>query len=760
MKKPARPRRDSPLYRRNLLLLILSSAALLIAAACLLYANFEQISQRIVFSNAMDSLNQSRQDATVLVETGQNLALQVYSDQSVIPLLQYSKLSERDKAVGLKQLGNYQFMKFIDSIYVYNDRTKSFYLSNAIDRYHNFIVPAQDFFDTDVLRWVDSFEEYPAYTPIPRKIVLNNGEERSFYSFFGYNYLDRFPDGSLACAVVVNISSDWIGGVMDSPQDTEASGIETFLLSQQGQVISDSPRYPMFQDLSGEAYVKELLATDTDGYLVAGQEQEKQFIAYTAPDERGWRYIRAIPYSLIVQDINVMRDKTIQLVLLLALAAFLLFYIINRVLYRPIETYRKDMEALSREHRQTFFGAKQNFLRYLLLESNGGLSKNTLSRQFEAYDIHFPTDGIFITALVKLDAYQEFLGRSSAEERAAACFGIGNIAGELFAPELLCESTDMGLGELALLLRGEEQGLPDKEEFSLKMRQFQKTVHKYLALSVSVFVSEPGPVEQVSRLYGQVLEIKRLRMFSGSECLLFYADRTGLLSDTQWAYPEKKERLLVEALAKGSYEQAQVIYLEIIDGCKESAYAQFGLVISRLTLCLNQLMAVLLKRWPDAELPSEPLSVDPDAAETIDVIHHRFFAFMRQIAAYSGRDKKKGKGELLADSVDKIISIQFADPNLCVESIADTLGLTASYLGRLYKQNTGCSITERMQSARMEAAKKLLAETDDPVTYIAQEVGYSSDTYFYKLFKQDTGVTPVDYRKNQLTGARKSSAGS
>ncbi|MNG05275.1 HTH-type transcriptional regulator YesS [compost metagenome] len=48
----------------------------------------------------------------------------------------------------------------------------------------------------------------------------------------------------------------------------------------------------------------------------------------------------------------------------------------------------------------------------------------------------------------------------------------------------------------------------------------------------------------------------------------------------------------------------------------------------------------------------------------------------------------------------------------------------------------------------MEKAKKLLAETNDKISYVAEQAGYSHFSFFAKMFKKYSGLSPQEYRKN------------
>ncbi len=85
--------------------------------------------------------------------------------------------------------------------------------------------------------------------------------------------------------------------------------------------------------------------------------------------------------------------------------------------------------------------------------------------------------------------------------------------------------------------------------------------------------------------------------------------------------------------------------------------------------------------------------------------------------------------------------------NFEMERIAETVGMSASYLSRLFRQETGKTLTEYLIEIRIEKAKQYLDDHPSLKNYeISQLVGYSDPVYFNKLFKKMVGVTPKDYK--------------
>ncbi len=68
-------------------------------------------------------------------------------------------------------------------------------------------------------------------------------------------------------------------------------------------------------------------------------------------------------------------------------------------------------------------------------------------------------------------------------------------------------------------------------------------------------------------------------------------------------------------------------------------------------------------------------------------------------------------------------------------------------LKRRFKRATGLSLIDYVQNLRIEEAKRLLETSDRPVDEIGFDVGYEDPSFFRRLFRRRTGVTPARYRR-------------
>ncbi len=79
------------------------------------------------------------------------------------------------------------------------------------------------------------------------------------------------------------------------------------------------------------------------------------------------------------------------------------------------------------------------------------------------------------------------------------------------------------------------------------------------------------------------------------------------------------------------------------------------------------------------------------------------------------------------------------------EDIAKHLGISTTYLSRLFRKALSCTTTEYLNRLRIFRAKELLAEGHS-VTEACYGAGFNSYTYFISKFKEETGVTPAKYK--------------
>ncbi|OGF50723.1 MAG: hypothetical protein A2231_05655 [Candidatus Firestonebacteria bacterium RIFOXYA2_FULL_40_8] len=85
---------------------------------------------------------------------------------------------------------------------------------------------------------------------------------------------------------------------------------------------------------------------------------------------------------------------------------------------------------------------------------------------------------------------------------------------------------------------------------------------------------------------------------------------------------------------------------------------------------------------------------------------------------------------------------------ITLEEISNVIRLNRDYLNRIFKFETGMTLFDYLIQVRIEKSKELLKDVRFNIKEVASKVGYSDISYFCKLFKKHTGVTPTEYRFN------------
>ena len=83
---------------------------------------------------------------------------------------------------------------------------------------------------------------------------------------------------------------------------------------------------------------------------------------------------------------------------------------------------------------------------------------------------------------------------------------------------------------------------------------------------------------------------------------------------------------------------------------------------------------------------------------------------------------------------------------ITLPTLSRTVNLSAPYLSRLFKKETGYSVSDYIQMKKLETAKSMLVSSDYSIAEISASLAFPSQSYFTNLLKKDCGLTPKQYR--------------
>jgi len=127
---------------------------------------------------------------------------------------------------------------------------------------------------------------------------------------------------------------------------------------------------------------------------------------------------------------------------------------------------------------------------------------------------------------------------------------------------------------------------------------------------------------------------------------------------------------------------------------------------------------------------------------------------MQLIRRYSSlKDVQIGRGGMAPQKLRKAVGLiddhlaREEEGRVALREVAREVGMSYFHFSRAFKQSMGMTPTNYIAERRIERAKKLMQETDFPISEIALRSGFSSQSHFTTCFRRLAGVTPRSFRQ-------------
>ena len=137
---------------------------------------------------------------------------------------------------------------------------------------------------------------------------------------------------------------------------------------------------------------------------------------------------------------------------------------------------------------------------------------------------------------------------------------------------------------------------------------------------------------------------------------------------------------------------------------------------------------------------------EPPSKEEIDVLLLPLCDMLELAYLKSGDDGKNE--ETFMERVLRYIK-RYHTCNITLEDVCDHFSCSRFYISHRFKKSTGKTFREFLTALRIEDAKSLLKHSKLTVTEISFSVGFSDSNYFSNVFKKQTGLSPLAYRRTQ-----------
>ncbi|WP_309119166.1 response regulator [Paenibacillus sp.] len=152
-----------------------------------------------------------------------------------------------------------------------------------------------------------------------------------------------------------------------------------------------------------------------------------------------------------------------------------------------------------------------------------------------------------------------------------------------------------------------------------------------------------------------------------------------------------------------------------------------------------------LKGLKAHQISSDPLLAPEEAVAATRSVVHLMEWVSRVVDQAAKYIREVEEGQTIIDKVKHYIA-ENLEQSLSRKDISNSVYLNPDYLARLFKKRTGMSINDYILEERMKLAAQLLSKSQVSIGKVAASVGFSSFSYFSKMFRIQFGLTPQDYR--------------
>ena len=280
---------------------------------------------------------------------------------------------------------------------------------------------------------------------------------------------------------------------------------------------------------------------------------------------------------------------------------------------------------------------------------------------------------------------------------------------------------------------------------------FQKALKKNLGRTVSILVGE-RPVT-LSQLLQEFIGIcDRMIWLSGEELVQEGLQKEALAKET---LPEHKKQELMQMLwrleyyLEGMEEENSLNVLRQLQTELQSVKSMHDLFALEAYCTISSRLIGWIKRL---ELHEE-LAFRVGTLILYNVSMHAnwqdAFGYLRHVAESIFSLKNQSVEKQTEDVVNQVKKyiVEHLDGDTSLYNLAEQVHFSQEYLLRIFKKKEGITILQYINDLKLAAAKQLLTDSELQVREIADRLGFASQGYFGRFFRNKTGLTPNAYRE-------------
>lgn len=498
-------------------------------------------------------------------------------------------------------------------------------------------------------------------------------------------------------------------------------------------------------------------------------------VTYGSFDRIGseWTYISAAPISAITTPI-VTISKVILIVsfTVLAVAFFLTLFASNR-LYQPVKNIvssyisggnrvsstnhdefsqiRDRLNSLTIEKQQLkdkishqIPQLRQNFLTQLTRGYLYNFNEEALKRRMENYGWNVEGHS-FVLLDIQITGMDH---RHYKEDDSWLAFAMSNIAEELIEDYVeqftVLNHYDMTASVFILL--------PETIEDSQKMlhslaKEMTLAINRILNVFATITISsETNKIKGINHLFEETRRVRSYRDYKTDNQIIVMQDKFKEENYRRLHYPFEIEKEIIQSIRRGGGEETETLIREFFEQLVQGSSKEFSVNTGVQQLYSVIQHEILLSGIDPFQLyDGRNMWRELTQLREIEWIIKWFIdEVVQPYTAYLEKNINM-EMKLIVDKVVSYIEEKYME-DISLESCADYVQTTPYTLSKAFKKILGINFIDYLTKIRMDKAKRLLMETNEKISDIAETVGYRH-SYFNRIFKKHVGITPSQFRR-------------
>ena len=722
----------SPLLSVILLLTVLFTA--------FIYTNVQSSAKEKYYTSILSNLTRIQSSLEGRLDDITLFAKSMVFDTEIERLGTYRSYNQSAIGGATNRIGNYiSSVDYISSIYAISAASDNFLIFGNYSSCR--IVDKNAFGDKSIFELLLSgVEKFTLHSP-----SAESGKSTGF-AFVGFN--GHTGANGPIFALVLNLKHEWMDKII---QGSSPSSSTTVILDFDGTVLSNNGDFARLENfyaatgISSSAFVEA-----ADDFLRFRVKDDWYYAAVTPPSTRGYRVAQLIPVAEIDSTVGGSSIEVLLYISFMLVVLLLITAVSVMVVYRPLADLVKRSNAFESEETKRISAEKSAFLRELFIRS---VSNKTDADSIEAKILRLnfkflPQDRLAYMEIY-LDNYAQLRENMTAREWSGFVYAISNVAYEITEARFGCETyIHPDGGNIVLVIFDREHGSPPaKNALWDTAHLICEAVEKSLEVTVSIVFTADAVIPP--EIYKSRKKIRRLALSR-----IVWAEGSVIDADDTYLNISQFNR-------EGMFTMLELLEKNMLSGNSEESCAVIDKIFLAAALPddISLVWTVLTKVYLEKILLQFPKEIRQSSLKHIENIPslHEFETsdemalWLKGVAESCTADifgYRRSRNYNIVAVVDRVIAENFAEPDLGVAMIAESIGLNASYLSHIYKSRAAGGISDKITSVRLEMACELLKDRSLTTTEVARRCGYINNTgYFYQVFKRAHNITPAQFRE-------------